>query len=179
MSQHPTPTITDVDAQCREELPENVIEFILANRGEEPCKRRLITILHMVQEHFGYLAEEKLHAVAQLAQIPLAKVTGVATFYHYFRTQPRGKYMINVCQGTACYVKGADKIANRLMEELGIGYGETSKDGLFTLECTRCVGTCGLAPVIMANNEVHGPIKADEVPLVVEKFLKRARDEEA
>jgi NADH:ubiquinone oxidoreductase subunit E len=110
-------------------------------------------------------------------QIPLAKVTGVATFYHYFRLQPRGKYLINVCLGTACYVKGAEKVAQKLSDELGIHFGETSKDGIFSLESTRCVGTCGLAPVVMIGDEVHGPLTPGQVPALLESYLARAAEE--
>lgn len=168
---------SEIEAQCRELLPEHVLNFIDMHRHEELGQRRLIAILHMVQTHYGHLGEEHMHAVAQLAGIPHAQVTGVATFYHFFRLQPRGKHLINVCLGTACYVKGSEKIADRLKEELGITFGETSKDGLFTLDCTRCVGTCGLAPVIMVDDEVHGPVTADEVPLILEKYIKKAAAE--
>ncbi|HQL47838.1 MAG TPA: NAD(P)H-dependent oxidoreductase subunit E, partial [Holophaga sp.] len=129
--------------------------------------------------HFGFLGQEQMHAVAQLAQIPLAKVTGVATFYHYFRLQPRGKHIINVCLGTACYVKGADKLSQRLMDELGIQFGETTKDGLFSLESTRCLGTCGLAPVIMVDDQVYGPVSPAEASLIVDKYLKKEKGAKA
>ena len=91
-------------------------------------------MLHQVQSQFGYLGAAHLDAVAQLMQVPAAKVAGVASFYHFFRLKPRGKFMINVCLGTACYVKGADRVAQKVMDELGITWGETSKDGVFTLE---------------------------------------------
>jgi NADH:ubiquinone oxidoreductase subunit E len=120
---------------------------------------------------------EQLDAVAQLMQIPAAKVAGVASFYHYFRLKPRGKFLINICLGTACYVKGADRVAQRLMDELGISWGETSSDGMFTLEGARCLGTCGLAPVVMINEEVHASVTPDEIPVILQKYLKQARDE--
>jgi NADH:ubiquinone oxidoreductase subunit E len=114
--------------------------------------------------------------VAQLLQVPAAKVAGVASFYHFFRLKPRGKFMINVCLGTACYVKGADRVAQKISEELGITWGETSKDGIFTLEGSRCLGTCGLAPVVMIDNIVHGEVTADQVPALLEKYLKKAKE---
>ena len=95
---------------------------------------QLIAVLHKVQAQFGYLGDAHFDAVAQLLQVPAAKVAGVASFYHFFRLKPRGKFMINVCLGTACYVKGADRVAQKVIEELGITWGETSKDGVFTLE---------------------------------------------
>ena len=155
-------------------LPEDVLAFIDGNKDKEHSESMLIATLHMVQGHFGHLSPGHLEAVAQLMQVPLAKVTGVATFYHYFRLVPRGKYLINVCLGTACYVKGAEKVAQKLMDELGIQYGETSKDGIFSLESTRCVGTCGLAPVIMIGDEVHGPLTPGQVPNLLESYLARA-----
>jgi NADH:ubiquinone oxidoreductase subunit E len=102
-------------------------------------------------------------------------VAGVASFYHFFRLQPRGRFMINVCLGTACYVKGADRVAQKLMDELGIQWGETTKDGVFTLEGSRCLGTCGLAPVLMIDNEVHANVTPDQIPVILQKYLDRAQ----
>lgn len=173
------PTNTDnwaeVKAACIEVLPESIVQFIEETRKLEHSESQLIAILHKVQAHFGYLAKEQMFAVAQLAGIPYAKVTGVATFYHYFRLTPRGKHIINVCLGTACYVKGADKLSQRLMDELGIQFGETTKDQMFSLESTRCLGTCGLAPVIMVDEEVYGPVSPQEASLILEKYLKKGK----
>lgn len=112
-------------------------------------------------------------------QIPAAKVAGVASFYHYYRLEPRGRFMINVCMGTACYVKGADRVAQKLMDELGIRFGETSTDGVFTLEGSRCIGTCGLAPVMMIDDDVHAEVTPDQVPVILDKYLDMVRREEA
>jgi NADH:ubiquinone oxidoreductase subunit E len=136
-------------------------------------------VLHKVQAQFGYLAPAHLDAVAQLMQVPAAKVSGVASFYHFFRLQPRGRFIINVCLGTACYVKGADRVADKLREELGITFGETSTDGMFTLEASRCLGTCGLAPVIMIGDDVHAQVTPDRVPAILEQYLDKARKEPA
>ena len=165
----------EVKAACLEVLPEPIITYIEQNARKDHSESQLIAILHMVQGHFGYLGAEQMHAVAQLAQVPFAKVTGVATFYHYFRLQPRGKHIINVCLGTACYVKGADKLSARLMDELGIQFGETTKDMMFSLESTRCLGTCGLAPVIMVDDQVYGPVSPAEASLILEKYLKKGK----
>jgi NADH:ubiquinone oxidoreductase subunit E len=159
----------------REVLGAEICAFIDQCRREEQPASQLIAILHRVQAKYGWLNAAHLDAVAQLLQVPAAKVAGVASFYHYFRLQPRGKYMINVCLGTACYVKGADRIAQRLMSELGITWGETSKDGLFSLEAARCVGTCGLAPVVVIDGVVHGEVSADQVPVILGKYLKKAK----
>ena len=167
----------DLERGYRAMLPEAVLAFIDANRQGERSESMLIATLHMVQAHFGHLGPGHLEAVAQLMQIPLAKVTGVATFYHYFRLQPRGRYLINVCLGTACYVKGAEKVAQKLTDELGIRFGETSKDGIFSLESTRCVGTCGLAPVVMIGDEVHGPLTPSQIPNLLESYLACAAED--
>jgi NADH:ubiquinone oxidoreductase subunit E len=167
----------DLERGYRAMLPDAVLAFIDANRQGERSESMLIATLHMVQDHFGHLGPGHLEAVAQLMQIPLAKVTGVATFYHYFRLQPRGRYLINVCLGTACYVKGAEKVAQKLTDELGIRFGETSKDGIFSLESTRCVGTCGLAPVVMIGDEVHGPLTPSQIPNLLESYLARAAED--
>jgi len=167
----------EVQAAARTVLGDEIADFIVECRGDEHPEGRLIAVLHKVQDKFGHLGGAELDAVAQLLQVPAAKVAGAASFYHYFRLTPRGKYMINVCLGTACYVKGADQVAKKFMEELGITWGETSKDGVFTLEGSRCLGTCGLAPVVMVGEEVHGPITPDEVPVLLDRYLKQAKEE--
>ncbi|MBN1867878.1 NADH-quinone oxidoreductase subunit NuoE [Candidatus Sumerlaeota bacterium] len=166
----------EVRAQCREVLTEPLARSIEKCRAEDPNPAsRLIQVLHEVQDHFGYIAPDHIDAVAQLLQVPAAKVAGVATFYHFFRLTPRGKFMIHVCLGTACYVKGAERVAQKFKEELGIDFGETTKDGMFTLEASRCLGTCGLAPVIMIEDDVHGPITPDQVPAILEKCIEKAK----
>jgi NADH:ubiquinone oxidoreductase subunit E len=165
-----------VEAAAKLVLGESIVAEIAKFRAEERPKSQLIAVLHKVQSQFGYLAETHLDAVAQLMQVPAAKVAGVAGFYHFFRLKPRGKFMINVCLGTACYVKGAERVAQRVIDELGITWGETSKDGVFTLEGSRCLGTCGLAPVVMIGDEVHGEVTPDQVPALLEKYLKKAKE---
>jgi NADH:ubiquinone oxidoreductase subunit E len=164
-----------VQTMAREILGEPICAFIdECRRGPQPASQ-LIAVLHRVQAKYGYLNAAHLDAVAQLLQVPATKVAGVASFYHFFRLQPRGKFIINVCLGTACYVKGADRIAQRVQSELGITWGETSKDGVFTLEIARCVGTCGLAPVLMIGEEIHGQVTPDQIPQILEKYLKKAK----
>jgi len=167
----------EVQAAARESLGDEIAEFIEAcRRGPEP-ESQLIAVLHQVQDRFGHLGGEHLDAVAQLMQVPAAKVAGVASFYHFFRLEPRGRFMINVCLGTACYVNGADRVAQKVMDELGITWTETSADGVFTLEGSRCLGTCGLAPVVMVDDQIHGNVTPDDVPIILEKYLKKARQE--
>lgn len=155
-------------------LTPEIVAFIEECAADAHPESQLIRVLHRVQGHYGHLGREQMDAVAQLLQVPASKVTGVATFYHFFRLEPRGKYMISVCLGTACYVKGAERVADRLQEELGIHFGETTKDGLFSLNATRCVGTCGLAPVIVVEDKVYGDMTPDQVPAILEKYTKKA-----
>jgi NADH:ubiquinone oxidoreductase subunit E len=157
-------------------LGEPLAKFIDECRAGPEPESQLIAVLHRVQAHFGYLSPAHLDAVAQLLQVPAATVAGVASFYHFFRLQPRGKYILSVCLGTACYVKGADRVAQRIIDELGITWGETSNDGVFTLEQARCLGTCGLAPVLMIGEKIHGQVTPDQVPAILEKYLKKARE---
>ncbi|MFZ5828597.1 MAG: NADH-quinone oxidoreductase subunit NuoE [Planctomycetota bacterium] len=172
----PTDNWETVKASSAAVLGDDVAQYIdECRQGSEPHSQ-LISVLHKVQAKFGYLSKEHLDAVAQLMQVPAAKVAGVASFYHFFRLKPRGKYTINICLGTACYVKGAERVAQKLMEELGIRWGETSSDGIFTLEGSRCLGTCGLAPVVMIGEDVHANVTADQVPVMLDKYLKLARE---
>jgi len=164
-----------VEAAAKFVLGEAVVALIEKCRREPHGESQLIAVLHKVQSQYGYLSETHLDAVAQLMQVPAATVSGVASFYHFFRLQPRGKFVINVCLGTACYVKGADRVAQKVIDELGITWGETSKDGVFTLEAARCLGTCGLAPVVMIGDEIHGDVTPDQVPALLGKYLKKAK----
>jgi NADH-quinone oxidoreductase E subunit len=157
----------------KEVLPDDVVAFIRDCREMEHSESQLISVLHKVQDHFGYLSPEALDSVAQLLQVPAATVSGVATFYHYFRLTPRGRYVISVCMGTACYVKGAERVVDKFKDELGIDFGETTTDGMFSLEESRCLGTCGLAPVLMINDHVHGKVTPDDVPVLIETYRKK------
>lgn len=166
-----------VESAARAVLGEEIASLVEQYRGEPHPESQLIAVLHRVQAQHGYLAEAHLDAVAQLMRIPAADVAGVASFYHYYRLQPRGRFLISVCLGTACYVKGADRVAQKLMEELGVHFGETTTDGVFTLEASRCIGTCGLAPVLTVDGKVHAQVTPDQVPLILEKYLAKVRKE--
>ncbi len=171
-----TDNTNEVMAESRGALPAPLLEYITTvMNGPEPHSQ-LISVLHKVQGHFGYLGWEQIDAVAQLMRIPQAKVTGVATFYHFFRLKPRGRFMVHVCLGTACYVKGASEIAERFKEELGVDFGETSKDGMFSLESSRCLGTCGLAPVVMIDEHVHGKVKPEQVRALLDTYRTKASE---
>jgi NADH:ubiquinone oxidoreductase subunit E len=173
-----TDTREEVMRQSRGALPEEVVAYIDEVMLKPRPESYLISVLHRVQGHLSYLGEKQLHAVAQLMQIPAAKVTGVASFYHFFRLEPRGRFVISVCLGTACYVKGAEAIVERLREELGIDWGQTTTDGMFTLEVARCLGTCGLAPVVMVNDEIHGKVTPDQIPSLLQGYFDRIRGEQ-
>lgn len=142
-------------------------EIINKHKVEEGA---LIPILHEAQELFGYLPEEVQQKIADGLGISLAEVYGVATFYSRFTLTPKGKYNIQLCLGTACYVKGADKILVKLEELLGIKVGETTADGKFSLEGARCVGACGLAPVMVINEEVYGKVTPEMVKGILDKY---------
>lgn len=132
----------------------------------------LIMVLHQVQQTYGYIPREVAIEVSELLNVPLAKIYGVVTFYNFFKLQKAGKYIIQVCLGTACYLRGGDDLMKELERELGIGVGGTTPDGLFSIEAVRCLGCCGLAPVIVVNGEVHGKLDTKQIPAIVEKYRK-------
>ncbi len=166
-----------VKTDSRAVLGEDIAEFIDECRQDPHPRGLLIAVLHKVQGKFGFLDGPRLDAVAQLLRVPATDVSGVASFYHYFRLKPRGRFMIRVCIGTACFVKGADLLAAKLKDELGITFGETSPDNMFSLESTRCLGTCGLAPVLMVEEDIHPEVTPDQVPVILEQYLRQARVE--
>lgn len=142
--------------QCstaKEEKFELIDRIVEQYKGQEGA---LIPLLHKVQQAIGYLPEDVQAYIAEKLHIPLSEVYGVVSFYALFNTEPKGKFKISVCLGTACYVKGAGQIVAEFEKELNIKVGGTTEDGLFTLEACRCLGACGLAPVMMINDNVHG-----------------------
>lgn len=153
---------------------ENIYEFIdrIVERyqGQEGA---LIPVLHQVQETAGCLPEDIQAYVAEKLGIPLSEVYGVVSFYALFSTEPKGKNKISICLGTACYVKGAGQVLSEFEKQLGIKVGETTKDGEFTLEGCRCLGACGLAPVLTVNGNVHGRLTAQDVPAIINKYKAR------
>lgn len=135
----------------------------------------LIIILHRAQKIFGYIPEEIQEFIGKKINMPVAKIYGVVSFYNFFSMKPKGKYQISVCTGTACYVRGADKILEAIKKELNIQVGEVTKDGVFSLDCLRCVGACGLAPVIIVGEEVHGKVKPNEVKNILVSYLAKEK----
>lgn len=134
-------------------------------------KSRLMHVMQEAQGIYGYLPREVQVMIAEGMDIPLEKIYGVATFYAQFSLSPKGEYDISVCLGTACYVKGAQPIIDKISEVLGIEPGECTPDGKFSLEECRCIGACGLAPVFTVNGEVYGKITADDVPGILAKYM--------
>ena len=135
-------------------------------------KSRLMSVMQEAQEIYGYLPIEVQNMIAEGMDIPLEKVYGVSTFYAQFSLSPKGEYNISVCLGTACYVKGSGDIYNKLQEILGIGSDECTPDRRFSLTACRCIGACGLAPVLTVNEEVYGRLGVDDVPGIVAKYAK-------
>ena len=134
----------------------------------------LIPLLQSAQEHFGYIPRRAISYISSVTGIPESDVFGVITFYSQFRLQPMGKYVVRVCEGTACHVSGAKRITETVQDELGIEVGDTTEDGLFTLNTVACLGCCSLAPVIVVNDETHGRL----TPHSVRKVLKGYRRQE-
>jgi len=149
------------------EQEEKLLAVIGKHKGE---KGAVIQILHEAQEIYGYLPIEVQKIIAQELGIPLAEIYGVVTFYSQFSLNPKGEYQIGVCLGTACYVKGSGDILEEIKEILKIDVGECTPDGKFSLEATRCVGACGLAPVVTINEDVYGRLGKGEMAAILAKY---------
>jgi len=130
----------------------------------------IIMILHMTQETFGYISRPAAEQLSVLTGIPLARIYGVITFYHFFKTTKPGKHKISVCMGTACYLKGGQDLMDEARKLLGIGPDEVTEDGLFSVDPVRCVGCCGLAPLLTVGKETFGKLSKDMVPGIIAKF---------
>lgn len=146
----------------------DMIKDICKEHRNDPGE--LINVLHSVQGKLGYLPKEVQELVAIELGIPASKVYGVVTFYSFFTMKPKGKYPVSVCMGTACYVRGAEKVLGEFKRQLGIEVGQTTADGLFSLDSLRCVGACGLAPVAMVGQKVYGRLTPADVKGVIDEF---------
>ncbi|MBR5922875.1 MAG: NAD(P)H-dependent oxidoreductase subunit E [Clostridia bacterium] len=133
-------------------------------------KSNLMVVMQKAQDIYGYLPFEVQEMISEGMEVPLEKIYGVATFYAQFSLSPKGKYNISVCLGTACYVKGSGPIFEKLSEKLGIGADECTADGKFSLNACRCIGACGLAPVMTVNDEVYGRLTVDDIDTILEKY---------
>jgi NADH:ubiquinone oxidoreductase subunit E len=151
-------------------FPESIVSYIAECSTKKNADSHLISVLHKVQDHFGFLAKEHMDAVSVLMQIPSTKVTGVASFYHFFNFTPRGKHRISLCMGTACFVKGAGLVMSKLKDLLGIDVGQTTADAQFSIDVARCVGACALAPVMIVDEKVYAGVKPDQVAKILAEY---------
>lgn len=155
-------------AQNKNRLYDRLAEVI---EEKKDLRNPLIEILRIAQDIFGYLPIEVQEFIAEKMDMPASKIYGVVTFYNFFSMTPRGKYTLNVCTGTACFVKGAPRLIQMLSDELGVGMGETTEDGLFTMSAVRCVGACSLAPVFVIGEDTFGRIDTvDKVKEIIKRY---------
>lgn len=156
---------------CKEMSEEEkyaLLEEVISDYGAK--ESNLIQILHIAQVIFGFLPSEVQKFIAEKMDLPISKVGGVVTFYSFFSTKPKGKYVIRVCLGTACYVRGGKKIMEKLKDVMGIDVGETSEDMKFSLEVVRCMGACGLAPAIRVNDKVYKRVNSNKLQQILEQY---------
>lgn len=144
-----------------------LMEVIAQHKDEDGA---VIPVLHKAQDIYGYLPIEVQEMIAEGLNVPLAEVYGVVTFYTQFSLNPKGDYQIGICLGTACYVKGSGEILEKFKDRLGIDVGECTPDGKFSLDATRCIGACGLAPVLTVNDEVYGRLTVKDVDEILAKY---------
>lgn len=150
------------------------IDSLGIDPSDERRRSRLIQILHRAQHLFGYLPREVQQHVARKLSVPESTVSGVVSFYNYFTTKPKGKYCINVCLGTACYVKGSEKVLGEVERILGVKADDhPTADGLFSVSALRCVGACGLAPVLMVNDQVYGKVTPAKAAQIIKEYQQK------
>ena len=159
------------EKNCMDEKLSNEMQELLKNYSQD--KSNLIQILNEVQEKYGYIPKQSQIEISNYLSIPMAEIYGVITFYSRFTLEPKGKYNISVCLGTACFVKGSQALLDRLKERLKINEGQTTPDGKFSIDATRCVGACGLAPVFTINNEVYGKATVKKLDEVLDEYMKK------
>lgn len=153
------------------ETAEELIKTVCARYKND--HHELINVLHELQHHLGYLPPEVQRVVARELNIPVSKVYGVVTFYSFFTMTPRGKYDIAICLGTACYVRGGELIIEEFKRRLEIGVGETTADGLFSISSIRCVGACGLAPVVSVGEKIYGRVTPQQVRRIIDEYIQK------
>ena len=152
------------------EQEERLKKFIEAHKGQQGAT---MPVMQEAQEIYGYLPEEVQIMIAEGLDIPLSEVYGIASFYSQFTLNPKGKYQISICLGTACYVKGARNVLDKVCEILGCEPGGITPDGVFSIDTTRCLGCCGLAPVMMINDNVYGRLKPDDVEDILKTYMNK------
>lgn len=155
---------------------EKRLQEVIVNHKDQ--RGGLMPVLQKAQDIYGYLPIEVQKVVAEGLDMSLSEVYGVVSFYSQFSTEPKGKYQFSICLGTACYVKGAVKVLEKCEQLLEIKSGECSEDGLFSIDATRCVGACGLAPVMLVNEDVYGKVTPDDVEGIIGKYLDEEKEQE-
>jgi len=156
--------VCNVHSMTEKEKFDLLKEIILDYEKKES---NLIQILHMAQAIFGYIPSEVQHFIAEQMDLSSSRVNSVLTFYSFFSTQPKGKYSVSICLGTACYVRGGKEVLNKLKSVLGIDVGATTEDKIFSLSVMRCIGACGLAPAMTINNKVYKQVNPNKIPLIL------------
>lgn len=151
-------------SECKVKFIKDVCKSFNNEPGE------VINVLHAVQGEYGYLPQEVQELIAEELNIPAAKVYGIVSFYSFFTMVPKGRHPISVCLGTACYVRGAEKVVDEFKRQLNVEVGGTTADGKFSLDCLRCIGACGLAPVLMIGDKVYGRMTPDKVKDVIAEY---------
>ncbi|PLX97114.1 MAG: NADH-quinone oxidoreductase subunit NuoE [Desulfuromonas sp.] len=157
-----------------EETPEQEVDLAAANKVIDKyidMHGALMPVLQEIQEEYGYIPEPTVHLVAERLNVYSSQIFGVLTFYAQFHLEPRGKYIIRVCMGTACHVKGAGRLGDTIKERLGVGHAETTEDLKFTAEYVACIGACGMAPVIMVNDATYGSLSVQKLDEVINKYI--------
>lgn len=165
--------MTETAEQTAENAVEEEIDLGLANEVIDKYLNmtgNLMPVLQGIQEAYGYIPEPTVHLAAERLNVYASQIYGVLTFYAQFHLEPRGKYIVRVCMGTACHVKGASRIGETIKDRLGIGHAETTEDLLFTAEYVACIGACGMAPVIMVNDATYGSITVQKTDEVIKKY---------
>ena len=157
-------------ALTQEQIAANYAELEAYIANNKDVGGALIPVMQKAQELFGYLSMETMELISERLDVPVAEIYGVATFYALFSLTPKGDHVISVCTGTACYVKGAQAVLDEVKKQLGIESGETTKDGKFSIQDTRCLGCCGLAPVMTINNDVYGRLEPKDVADILAKY---------
>jgi len=164
-------------SDAAEQAQEQEIDLTGANQILDKyldMKGALMPVLQEIQDHYGYIPEPTVHLTAERLNVYPSQIYGVLTFYAQFHLEPRGKYIIRVCMGTACHVKGATRIGDTIKDRLGVGHAETTVDLKFTAEYVACIGACGMAPVIMVNDDTYGSVSVQQMGEIVEKYKAQA-----
>ena len=157
-------------ALTQQQLAEKTAELEAYISEQKDVQGALIPVMQKAQELFGYLSFETMELISERLDVPVSEIYGVATFYALFSLTPKGEHVISVCTGTACYVKGAQAVLDEVKKQLGINSGETTPDGKFSIQDTRCLGCCGLAPVMTINNDVYGRLDPADVKDILAKY---------